>query len=332
MRSEDLTRVQVGLEAAGAKGTVVAANRYLSAIEDLSPALSLNIGSDARPKGSKTAAAVIPGREWVESDFGGTIDYEQLTYLLLSTFGRIAFPAAGADGEATWRFLLDRFAVPDPATYTVESGDGTTNERFAFGLIPDLELEFGRDECRFSGRFLGSKLAPGLVGLTAAPIEPPLVPVLPSQVSVFVDDTAAALGTTRLAGAMSSRLALSDVFSYVWAQNAQNGRDPAAHAPRRPDVEAGLTVQKDAIANGLLSDARNGTKKFIRIEAVGGIIGGAVTRRLRIEGAFFTSDWGDTDEDDGVTVQPITLIPTHDATLGFALAVELVNSRNAVNI
>lgn len=324
-RAKGLDKVQLGVEAAGAKGTLVPANRYLGSFDSFGPALNLAINSDRRPMGSKFAEYVIPGREFVEADFDGPLTYSEIVYLLSSAYKRIVPTGPSVAGAYTWRYQLDRFLQEDPVSFSVEIGGAEGAERFAYGIIPDLTISLGDEDVGISGRIMGKNYTPG-IALTAGATSVERIPVHPSHVSAFMDPTAAALGTTRLTRAFTAELALSDHWGAVFAMNAQNARGWAAHVERKPDLSLSLTVEADSVGMGLVTAARNGETRFLRFEALGGQIGaGPDTYRLRIEGAFKISEVGDQDEDQDVTTQSYDLIPTYDSTLGYALAIEAVN-------
>lgn len=324
-RAKGLDKVQLGVEAAGAKGTVVAANRYLGSLENVGPALQLAINSDRRPMGSKFAEYVVPGREFVEADFDGPLTYGEIVYLLASAYKRIVPVGPSAAGAYTWRFVLDRFVQEDPVSFTVEIGGAEGAERFSYGLIPDLTISLSDEDVAVSGRLIGKNYTPGVV-LTAGATSVERVPVHPSSVSAFMDPTAAALGTTRLTRAFTAELAMSDHWGAVFAMNSQNARGWAAHVERKPDLGLTLTVEADTVGMGLVAAARNGETRFMRFEGIGGQIGaGPDTYRFRIEGAFKISEVGDQDEDQDVTTQTYSLTPVYDTTLGYALAIEAVN-------
>jgi hypothetical protein len=325
-RAKGLDKVQLGVEATGAKGTVVAANRYLGSLDSFGPAVNLGINSERRPMGSKFAEYVVPNREWVEADFDGPLTYGEIVYLLSSAYKRLAAPVGPSPaGAYTWRFEIDRFVQEDPQTYTVEIGGAEGAERFAYGLIPDLSIELGTEDVGLSGKFLGKDYTTGAV-LTAAPTSVERVPVHPSHVSAFMDPTPGALGTTRLTRAFTAELALTDHWGAVFAMNAQLARGWAAHVERKPAISLSLTVEADAVGMGLVAAARAGSTRYLRFQAIGGQIGaGPDTYELTIEGAFKISEVGEQDEDQDVTTQAYDLIPTYDSTLGYALAIEAVN-------
>lgn len=323
--------VQIGVEAT--HGTAVAANRKL---QSLSIEPSINPETDQfRPMGQKWPSLVTLNREWVTANLSGAPTYDEIVYPLSSVLeeATVTQPdATNAPSVRLWTFTPSSTDIDTFRTFTVEQGDSTRAHRFAFGAVTEFGLDISRGGIDLSGSMIGTALQDG-VTLTAGPTTLPLVPVLPSQVSVYMDNTAAGLGTTKLAAgggpAFSANVNIGDRRGPVWPIDA--ALDSFGQTVEtEPSGSLELTLEADATAMGLLTTLRNGDTKFVRIEAVGNIIATTFPYRLTIDLALKVSDIGDFDDEDGVFVVPPTLQLVHDATWGRALQVEVQNTTSAL--
>ena len=152
-------------------------------------------------------------------------------------------------------------------------------------------MSFGREESTISGTAIGTALADGIT-LTATPTEVALVPVTGPQISVYAEDTVAALtGASPLTGAVSVEWSLTNRFGPAWFLNGEN--EYSQHVELEPTLEVTLMQEADAEGMELLPIMRTGATKYIRIEAVGAVIGaGPDTYKLTIDTACKVTDVG----------------------------------------
>jgi hypothetical protein len=145
-------------------------------------------------------------------------------------------------------------------------------------------------------------------------------------VSVYLDDTAAGLGTTKMTRMVSAEFSLGSRFGPVWVLDAANPSF-VNHVETEPDLTCSVMLQADTQGMGLLNTLRAGDTKFLRIEAVGGIVTGGVVEeyRLNLDMAAKVSDTGGFSDADGVYAAEFTFLGVHDGTWGKALEFTLVN-------
>lgn len=100
------------------------------------------------------------------------------------------------------------------------------------------------------------------------PVEIDVEPVLAGQVSVYLDDTAAGLGTTKLLGEYAIDFSLTGRFEPEWVLDAAR---PSwkQHVLAKPDHGVTLRLANDATSRAFMANVRNGSKKFLRVEANG---------------------------------------------------------------
>lgn len=322
--------VQVGVEGAGTPGTAVAANKKLQSLS-IEPAVNPET-DQFRPMGTKWPTLVTLTREWVTAGVSGSPTYDEIIYPLSSVLeaATVTQPdATNAPSAYLWTFAPSSTDIDTIRTFTVEQGDSTRAHRFAHGVFTEFGLDISRGGIDLSGSMIGTALQDG-VALTAAPTTLPLIPVLPNDVSVYMDNTAAGLGTTKLASgagpAFSAAVNIGDRHGPVWPIDAAVDSF-AGTVETEPSGSLELTLEADATAMGLLTTLRNGATKFIRIESVGNIIAAAVRYRLTVDLAVKVDDIGDFDDTDGVYTVPPSFSIVHDGTWGKALQVEVVNTQ-----
>lgn len=317
---------QIGVETT--PGTAVAANKRLTALS-VGPAIQTDI-SKFRPAGYKFSTLAVPNKEWVEASLEGAPTYTEMIYPLASvlTNPTVAEILDGATptGAYRWQFSPSSTSPDSPKTFTVEQGSSVRAQRFAYGLIPELTIGIGRDELSLGGSMLGTRVEDGIT-LTAAPTEVALIPILPTEIDIYVDTTSAGLGTTKLTRALSAELSLSNRYGPLWVLDSTKD-SWVAHVELEPTAQLTLMLEADAQGMGLLTAMRAGATRFVRILATGdniydGVID--VDYKFQADLAVKVEDVGDYSDQDGVYAIEWTFSLNHDSGWGKALFIELIN-------
>lgn len=315
-RASIFQTVQIGLETTS--GTSVAANKKLQSMA-IEPGPRAEIKS-YRAMGSKFPSLAALGKEWTEASVGGGITYTEIIYPLSSVLKAVTPTGTTAK---TWTFSPATSAADTVKTFTVEQGSSERAHKFTYGLFTSLGMKFSRDGSDLSGDMMGSALTDGIT-LTSSPTSIALLPVLPTQVSVYLADSAAGLdGATALTRAISAEWNISDRFGPVWVLNGSTTW--AAFVETEPKLEVKLMVEADAEGMGLLTTMRSGATKFVRIEAIGAVIAGADTYQLTVDTACKVTDVDPFSDEDGVFAIGWTMTGFHDSTWGKATEVVVVN-------
>lgn len=322
-----ITRVvQVGAEST--PGTSVAANRQLRSIS-IDPAIQTELQT-LRAVGGKFPIAAALGKEWVEADIGGYLTYTEIVYPLSSVLKAVT-PTQISPPSGTayrWTFTPAQSTEDQVKTYTVESGSAARAYKFVYGLVSGLGIAFTRENIELSGTMLGRSLQDG-IALTASPTLVDVVPVVPSAVDVYVDTSAANIGTTKLTRVLSAEFEISDRFGPVWTLDS-GATSFAAHVETELSATLRLTVEADANGMGPLAAMRNGDKRFIRIKAVGPNIETGNDYLFQLDMCGLVSEPGEFADEDGVYAIEWTFTATHDPGWGKALEVQVVNKLNAL--
>lgn len=319
--------IQIGVEST--PGTPVAASKRMQ-----SWGIEPNVETEHdqfRPAGWKYVALTSMGKEWVTAPITGRGTYTELVYLLSSVIdtATITTPAGGTNSR-NWNFTSDTFADDAPKTYTIEHGSAVRADEFSYGIVTELGMSFSRegDGASISGSVLGRALSDGIT-MTPAPTTVPLIPILPTQVSVYVDNSAATLGTTKLSRAITAEFNIGNRFAPVWVLDA--AQQPfVAHIESEPDFTVGLNVQANSTGMAFLNNMRTGDPLFIRIEAIGAIIEGAIPYEATFDFAVKNITPDGFNDADGVYGFEYNFVGFHDGTWGKSMDINLVNTLTAL--
>lgn len=325
-RSSLNQNVQIGVETT--PGTPVAATKRLQSL-GIEPSISVE-KDNFRPIGSKFNALSTLGKEWAEASLTGRACYTELQYILSSVMNT-AVVSSPETGAYQWVFTPNNRADDVPKTFTVEHGSGVRADRFAYGLVTEMGMSFSRDSIEVSGSMMARAIEDGITMTSSGVTALPLVPVLPTQVSVYLDDAPEDLGTTKLTRLISGEFNLGSRFGPVWVLDAANPSF-VNHIETEPDLNATLLLQANTQGMGLLPVLRSGDTKFLRIEAIGDVIDGATTEpyRLTIDLAGKVSDTGGFSDADGVYAIEFSLLGVYDGDWDKAVQVTLVNGQAAL--
>lgn len=323
---------QIGVEAT--PGTAVAATKRLGATA-IRPKPSVEVDV-FRPDGYKFSTLASPVREWGEAAIEGRPTYNELTYLLaaclLSATPTQILDGATPTGAYRWTFTPSTTAENAPKTLTVERGSSYRAHRMPYGVVTDLGIDFGTDGLALDGTMIGRRIEDGVTLTSAGITELTPVPIMPTQVDVFLDNTSGGLGTTKLARLMSAAFDIGSRFSPLWVLDSSQ-TSWVVPVEGVPDASIEITPQADAQGMALLTALRAGDTRFVRIKATGPTIyigGVTVKNSLTIDAAVKVRDVGDFSDEDGTQVLPWTFELVHDAAWAKAFTVELVNTLTAL--
>jgi hypothetical protein len=263
--------VQIGVETT--PGTSVAATKFL-------PSLMIETGIDGafteqRGSGFKVPVNWIPGKEWA----GGTLaasapTYDELTYLFASILNSVT-PTTVATTGRLWTMTISANSEDTVKTFTIEQGSANRAQKFSFGQMTEITMTGNRDKVDVAGSFQGQAFTDGIT-LSAGTTAVPQIPILPKHVDVWMDDTSVNLGTTKMTRVLNWEWGLKNRFMPLWVVNSAN---PSYVASMEAPIDAGFKVKMEADAQGmgLLTTARAGAKKFVRLKATSDQTVGAAT-------------------------------------------------------
>lgn len=314
-------RTQIGAETTA--GTEVAATKVLQALS-VEPGIKADIETFA-PSGAKYTTIAALGKEWVEASIAGHVAcYNHMAYLLSGGLCYAAPVKQGTTKAYKWTLALQQSAEDTIKTFTVEQGSSARAGKFAYGLISDFSIKFSREAMSVDGNMLGQAYQDG-VSLTSAGVTAvPVMPILPTVLDVYIDDSSASLGTTKLTRAFSGELSIGGRFAPVWTINsAIDGF--AAHAETKPTAQFKLLVEADAAGMGTLLAMRSGSRRYIRLKAEGPVIEETHNYLFQIDVCGIVTDVGPFADEDGVYAIEWTFDAAYDSAWGKVIEAILIN-------
>jgi hypothetical protein len=323
-RSSLLQGTQIGVEVTS--GTAVAANKQLLGTS-IQPSIKVTTNT-FRPYGQKFVTINPLGKEWTEGSIEGPLCYSDWSYLAASGIAYAAPVQIAATAAYTHTHTPSQTAVDTVKTYTVEVGGTVRAHKMAYGLVTSLGYTINREECNVKGTIMGQRLTDAIT-LTATPTAIALQPVLPTEVSVYMDTTAAGIGTTKLLRVTNIDFDFSDRFGPVWPVDAAQ-TSFAAHVDTESSAQLKLTLVADAVGMGLLTTLRAGSKVFLEVEAIGPVIESTETYTWRHQMCGTVSDVSEFKDEDGVYAIEWTFDATYDSTLTYAFKFTEVNTLTAL--
>lgn len=327
-RSTTSQTVAIGTEAT--PGTAVAATRRLGSI-----GFQMGVQTETqnrRPTGQKYDSLVTLGQEWTEADIEGAPVYPELPYIFSSLINAATvtqiMDATTATGAFRWVFESNSFGEDAPKTFTIEQGSSFRAHRVSNGIITDFTLEFDREELSIEGTMLAKAIEDGIT-LTPGATMRDQVPVLPKDVSVFLDATAAELGTTKLNRALSGSIDIESRYAPLWVVDASQPSFVTTLESNEAELSFSILQMADAQAMANLTAMRGGQTRFLRFQAQGPTIYSGTTpirHSFVIEMAGQVQEVEQFDDEDGVYAIGWTFGVVHDPTWNKAYRVEVVTN------
>ena len=313
---------QIGVETT--PGTGVTATKTMTA-------LSIEMGIKAevktyRPTGYKFATVASLGKEWTEASLSGPLTYTEIIYPLSSLVKAVT--PTGAGSAKTWTFTPTANASDTRKTYTVEHGSAERARKLVYGLVTGMTWDFTRDECRLTGTMLG-KAVQDNQSLSAGTTTLSLLPVMPTQVQIYLADTAAGLaGATALTRAFAGGVTFENTSGPVFPLNASASY--AALVDTEPRATGKLRAAVDAEGMALLTNLRAGSTKFMRIKAQGDLISGADYNLVQADLACKVSNVQPFSDEQGVYAVEWEFTTVYDSTWTKAMEFTVVNTLTAL--
>lgn len=259
--------VQLGVESTS--GTSVAANKLLNCFN-----FQFGIESDIkyyRGTGRKYASIQELNQEWSSGSMDGAMDFNGIIYPLSSIFGAGTVGASGTSAVAKdWAFTPPLSGNANPKTFTFEQGDAVRAQKLSYGLLQQFGYKGTRKEFTLSGKIIGQLVSDGIT-MTSSPTAVALAPMVANQFNVYLDDTSANLGTTQLNRPISVEYSMDNVYGPAWFIR-RNDPSWTTHVDMEPNATFKLMVEADSQGMGLLTSLRQGITKFVRVDALGGVV------------------------------------------------------------
>lgn len=311
---------QIGVETTA--GTAVPANRKL-------PGMSLEFSPDLRKKkhranGFKNTSLVQLQREMSKGTFNGPLSYPEFIYPLS---GLIGGSVATASGASTWTFNPNSSGADSPKTFTCQGGDATQASQVTYLQFNNLKISINKEDCQMSGDFFAREETS--TTLTASPTVVEQHPVNINQVDVFLDDTFAEIGTTKLTDTLMVDFSIGDKFL---PKEVLNTAHPSFKETAEKDFEvtAEVTCENNAQTQAIFAAMKSDeSPQFLRIQCTGPIISGAVTYLIQIDMAVNMFAVAEQDQD-GIWAYKFTFEGVYSSSMGRTFSVKVVNANTGL--
>jgi len=327
-RAAVVESVQIGLEVT--PGTAVAAP---TTVRSMSVGMKIAGDDDVfRPDGHKFNAIVVPNMEWSTFSLTGKPTYTEVCYPLESIFGTAVLTNPGVLTQKRVYDYADT-AVATPKTLTIMKGSSVRAQKLAYGVVTDLAFTFSRKNgLALTGQGIGQQFTDGIT-MTASPTDVALVPLAGKQIDVFIDSTAAGLGTTKLLRAFNIDSGVTGAYGPIWPINSANPSFGGVI-----DLALGtsckLQLEADAAGMAFLTQYRSGDLIFLRVLATGPtieVIAGTppvtYTYLFQVDLALGVNKAPAPDGDvDGVTIVEYDCEFVRDSTWGKAMEITVQNA------
>lgn len=284
-RADVNIQTQLGVEST--PGTAVAADKRLPSLDiEISPEHTKQF---FRGAGYKFNTIGVMNKNWAAGSFKGPLNYTELAYVLAS-YSNYAAPANVGTGGKGWTFNPAISGEDTIKTYTIERGDSNDAAQATYGVFNSLDIDVTRE----SGTISGSVLARGFsIGntLTATPTTIANKPVSMNDMSIFLDPTSGALGSTKLTDVFRVSIKLPNKYDQKWVIDAAetSWKDLVSqYMTPKLTIEAEFTSQMRTLYNTLKAD--NVGNYFLRAQAVGDNIGAGADYTFRLSSALQLTD------------------------------------------
>lgn len=326
--------VQVRKEATYGTDPGGALTKKMSALAlDLTP--EADFPAPFLPMGNKWPTLDPIGKEWSSAAVSGRATYTEMIYPLsmisntpaVSTAITVGVTATGTTSRE-WIFEEQTSAADTPTSYTAETGDANFADLVTGLILTDFGIAIDRGGLALSGTGMARQFTSGIT-LNGTVTAIALVPIIPSQVNVYMDTTSAGLGTTQLTRAFSVNFGISSRFGGVWPLDSSQA-SYAGFIETQPDTSFELVMEADTVGEGLLAAMRADTAKFFRVRALGAIIETTVKYGFQLDVCAHVvgaPKYGDTD---GVKTITWPMKAFYDATWTRAFQIKIVNTLTAL--
>ena len=326
-------QVQIGVETT--PGTPVSATKLLTMFTwslGLKPTTKQFRGSGRQyPSASALLTEQSTGKVSGEGDFAG------LVYLASGLWGNGA-PALHSPSTTAydWKWtppLVGSYAA-NAKTFTVQMGDSSDAEQYAYLAVTGFGYTFGRkQEVSISADLMAQTFTDG-VTLTASPTVVEKLPMTGAQFNVYLDATSAGIGTTLLTDPMKVDFKASGYYDGYWPINRANASYTSLMDKEKKN-ELKLTLQANSTGIAVKGNyLETGSLCYVRIDGQGPVIdsGNSIHAEMKHDMVCFVSDMSEFGDEDGVYKVEYTLQVAEDAAwnTGTAQIMTLTNLLSAL--
>jgi hypothetical protein len=313
---------QIGAQAAlpGGLGTPVAAlKQFAGLVVDIGETLETK---QYRRRGAKGNTTNVIHKDYATGTFSGPQSYVEIVYPLAGLF-----PFVGT--SQAWVFSPNASGQDLPIIYTLEEGDDIGVEQYSDLMFTSLTMHWTLEEAMMNGNCYAKPINTGLGALSSPAVELAERPVSAREIDVFVDDTYAGIGTTKITDTFEAQFTLGEKFMPKWVLNTSY---PTWKEPKEVVPAASLMFlsEHNAQSLALFTSLRSNTRKFIRIQSKGPLISGAVYYLIQVDFCGEVQQFEKVPDADGIWSYRYSFGEIQDATMGRGYQIKVINKLAAL--
>jgi hypothetical protein len=332
---DTLSIIQLGRETV--KGTPVAqTTRWVGAgtVQPESPKFWARTQNGLMvPRSQRGTIATQLARIHLESD----LTYEQILHVLNMGFAPL-LTGTGGGADKTWQFTPTISADPALNTFTIgyRKTDGTTNwdERVAYVFAESFEISAAIGEnAKIAAEFVGRPIE--LATAITPAIAVPTVNYVPASLfKLWINDSFGTIGTTQKTGTLVSfRFAYTAPYQPKLYLDGRTDLSFSSYGLKDADFTLELQTEFTAemATEQAIADNNPGTLRYIRLEAVGPVLGGSFYE-IEIDMACEYEEGGFnvSGNRDGNGTCTLKLVGSYDVTNSLFAKIKSVNALAAL--
>ena len=312
---------QIGKETT--PGTAVAATKTLAgAMIDFSPELDVK---RYRAAGKRLTTTSVLNKNWVAGKYDGVLSYNELPVFLDGLLGEASPASVGTGGYGRTYSLLD-VQTATAKTYTLRRGDTTAAQVATQGQFKSFTMQSDRNEVKMNGTLVGQAID-NAGSLTSSIPQMTESPVSGNEVSIYVDSTSGALGTTALGCPFNFKINIPDLFSEKWCLNRANtsfADTPEIAVEPTISFDIEFSSQARALYDAVVLSSL--PVRFIRFDALGANIGTGADYKIQWDFAAKIRSCKEVPDVDGVYAYTFEWDVVFNSAWAKAMNVYVVNA------
>lgn len=315
-------QVQIGVEST--PGTAVPANKSL-------PSLNLTLSrafekKEFRSQGFKPITATQVIKDYGTGTASGPLNYTEIIYILNSMVTGVITTPGGGTLSRDHTFTPAAIGADAFKTFTIQEGDTTAGTQMANGIFGEFGVTTNLSTAEISGTLFGT--TPTTAALTGGPTAIALLPVNIREIDLFLNDTFAAIGTTKVTDAYSANFNITNKYAMRWVLNTTNTSfKDVIETP--PTLTFSFATEHNAQSRTLYDSLATNPTKYLQLKATGPIIEAAITYKFQMNVGCQIAATAQED-DDGVWGYRYDCTPIYTTTFPGAWAVVVTNNLTAL--
>jgi hypothetical protein len=287
------------------------------------------------PAGNLWDTIAAPRQEWATGSLTGYPNYCELPYIFSNVFGAATITTpTGAVNARRWHWKPSSNTPWTPLTWTIRRGvPNNSAESASYGLLSGIGLSFSRTaQPEISGDLFAYALDYAAAIVTTGLSAIQLIPILPTEICVYLNSSFATIGTTLLTRDFLASFEITDLFGPFWPLNCTIDSF-GGHAPLKPGATATLQLGNDTQGRDMVTPMRTGDTRYLRIESTGPTVDigpPAYTHRLRMDFALKVVEAPTRGDADGLSTLEWGFAIIDDSSFGGALEITLDTNVSAL--